>query len=109
MQVHDGLAGGGARVHDAAEAGLGDAAPLGHRADGGLHRGKRLGRHVVDEVVVMGLGDHEDVDGRLRVEVAEGDDVLVLVEELGGDLPVGDLAEDAVGHGYLLLGSYSLR
>lgn len=39
-----------------------------------------LGRHVVGDVAVVLLGDHERVDRRLGVEVVEGDDLVVLID-----------------------------
>ena len=50
------------------------------------------------------LGDHEHVDGRLRVDVAEREAPLVLVHDVGGDLLAQDLREDVlvvVAHGAL--------
>ena len=46
----------------------------------------------------MRLGDHEEVHRGDRVDVVEGEDVLVLVDLLRGDLAAHDLAEDAVRH-----------
>src|SRR5512147_1534713 len=43
--------------------------------------------------------DDQEVRRRLRVDVHEGDGVVVLVDDLGRDLAGGDLAEEAVGHG----------
>jgi hypothetical protein len=42
-------------------------------------------------------GDDEHVDGGLRVNVAKGDDVLVLVNDVGRDLPLNDPCEQS-GH-----------
>ena len=46
----------------------------------------------------MPLGDDQDVGRRLGVDVVEGEDLVVLVGDLGGDLARHDLAEEA-GHG----------
>jgi hypothetical protein len=43
-------------------------------------------------------GDHQDVGRALRVDVVEGQELLVLVGHLGGHPPRHDLAEEA-GHG----------
>ena len=43
-------------------------------------------------------GDDEQMKRRLRVDVLEGDHVLVVVDEMAGDLPSDDLAEQAVAH-----------
>ena len=58
--------------------------------------GERLGGNVVGDVLVVLLGNHEHVSGRERVDVREGDHKIVLVQELGGNLAVSDLAEEAV-------------
>lgn len=42
------------------------------------------------------LGDDQDVRGRLRMDVAEGDCLSVLVNDIRGDLPRDDLLEE--GH-----------
>src|SRR5690606_13498558 len=41
--------------------------------------------------------DHQDVRGRLRVDVAEGYGPLALADDLGGHLARHDLAEQAIG------------
>ena len=43
--------------------------------------------------------DDQHVDRRLRLDVEERDRVLVLVDQIGGDLTPQDLAEDGVAHG----------
>ncbi|GMF15725.1 unnamed protein product [Phytophthora lilii] len=57
-----------------------------------------LGVRELREAVAL-LGDEQDVHGRLRVHVVEGQALLVLVRDLGGDLPVDDLVEDGLAHG----------
>lgn len=49
----------------------------------------------------MFLGDDEDVGGGLRVDVFEGEDVVVLVDFFGGNFPCDDAAEEAVGIGHI--------
>ena len=39
-------------------------------------------------------GDHEDVHGSRGVDVAYGDDVLILIDEGTGDFAIDDPAED---------------
>lgn len=46
------------------------------------------------------LGHDEHVHGRLGIDVAEGEHVLVFVHLLRGDLPGADLAEQAVRIGH---------
>jgi hypothetical protein len=43
------------------------------------------------------LGDDEDVDGGLGVEVAEGEGEVVFVDDIGGDFFANDFAENCVG------------
>ena len=47
------------------------------------HGGERLGRHAVDDVLVVCLGDHERMDGGLGVQIVERDDEVVLVHNGG--------------------------
>lgn len=44
-------------------------------------------------------GNDQEVSWRLRVDVAEGDDIRILVDDRGRYLTLGDPAEQAVGHG----------
>ena len=79
VEVHDGLAGIDALVGDDAETVL-QALGLSDLLDGVGHGAHGLGRHVVGDVAVVLLGDHERVDRRLGVEVVEGDDLVVLID-----------------------------
>lgn len=56
------------------------ALDLGDLLDGVSHGAHGLGGHVVGDVAVVLLGDHECVDRRLGVEVVEGDDLVVLID-----------------------------
>jgi hypothetical protein len=47
---------------------------------------------------VVSFGNDQGVYGCLRVDVIEGEDALVIVDDLAGDLSVDDLAEDTVTH-----------
>lgn len=62
------------------------------------HGAHGLSRHVVGDVAVVLLGDHERVDGRLGIEVIERDDLIVLIDDSRGDLVVGNFAENAITH-----------
>jgi len=86
-------------VDDNPEAVRGDSLSLGHL----------LGdeEEVAEECLVLlwvGLGelgngfpgDDQDVNWRLRVDVVEGDTVVILVNDLGGDLLPEDLAKNGV-------------
>lgn len=50
----------------------------------------------------MFLGDHERVDRRLGIEVVEGDDLVVLIDNGRGNLVAGNFAENAIAHGWFL-------
>jgi len=66
------------------------------------------GKQVAEERSVTGIavgergdvfsGNDEEMSGRLRIDVEEGDAAVVLVNELGGDGSGDDLAEEAL-HG----------
>src|ERR1700738_3952236 len=106
VKVEDGLSGAGADVEDG-------TVSLLDVALGGDVGGSEVA--AADEFGVGGLGlfqtgkmffgDDENVRGGLRVDVFEGEDVLVLVDLLGGDFAAEDTAEEAVGgsvsHGLL--------
>src|SRR6266516_2700097 len=59
-----------------------------------------LHRHDGGDVA---LGDDEDVDGRLRVDVLEGEDGVVLVLDLRRALAGHDPAKRAVRHGLAII------
>lgn len=101
MEVHDGLAGVDALVGDDAET-VRQALGLSDLLDGVSHGTHGLGRHVIGDIAVVLLGDHERVDRRLGIEVVEGDDLIVLIDNGRGDLVVGNFAEDAITHGWFL-------
>ena len=101
MEMHDGLTGVDALVGDDAETVL-QALGLGNLVDGVGHGAHGLGRHIIGDIAVVLLGNHESVDRRLGVEVVEGDDLIVLVNDGRGDLVVGNFAEDAITHGWFL-------
>ena len=46
----------------------------------------------------MPAGNNQDVDRRLRVDVLEGHRFFVLVDDLGGMLPLGDLTKETGLH-----------
>jgi len=56
---------------------------------GVLRRGMGVGGEVL-------LGDEQDMDRRLRIDVREGEDVVILIEALGGDGTGCDFAEEAI-------------
>ena len=101
MEVEDGLSGAGADVEDGAVALL-DVALAGDVGGGEVA--------AADEFSVGGIGffqsgkmlfgDDENVRGGLRVNVFEGEDVVILVNFLGGNFAVDDAAEEAIGLGH---------
>ena len=99
MQVTDALTAVLADIGDDAVAvfqfcGLGDlrnGREHGGNAGGGVRR-DLVGRGNV------GLGNDENVDGRLRRDVVKSIDVFVLIDFLGGDDPCNDLAKQAIVH-----------
>ena len=55
----------------------------------GIH-GVRHRRHVVD-------GNDQQVGGRRRIDVAEGQGMVRAIDDIGGNVPRNDLTEEAVG------------
>jgi hypothetical protein len=47
----------------------------------------------------VALGDEQPVSGGLRVDVGEGERVVVFMDGFDWDLVIGDLAEETVWHG----------
>jgi len=96
VQMVDRLAAVGAGVDDQAVA-VGKVLCAGDFAGGVEELAEALG------VVLRGVrvrsdvvfGDDEDVDRRLRIDVGEGEGVLVLVDAGGGDFAGDDFAEEA--------------
>ena len=88
MDVKYGLAAVASAVHNGAVAVCGEAFGASDVARGEIEPADQLGMGVV-EVVDGGdvlARDHQAVKRGLRVEVAEGDYVVVLVQQVGGDL-----------------------
>jgi hypothetical protein len=56
----------------------------------------RIGVGEGGGVRVVDLGDHQDVDGCLRVDVPEGDGRVGLTDDGRRDLPADNLAEQTV-------------
>src|SRR5690606_18737580 len=98
MEMVDGLSALVPRVHDDPVASVGDALlarDLGG-ADEELTEQERLLRAGVRERANVLDGDHQDVQGRLRIDVAERDDALVPVDDVPRDPALDDSAEQAV-------------
>lgn len=60
------------------------------------------GPQVVDRCD-MPLGNHECVDGSLRIDIVEGERMLVFMHDLGWNLFVDNLTEETIAHNNLLL------
>jgi hypothetical protein len=104
VEVEDGLSGSRADVEDGAVSVLDFALP------GDFGGGKVA---AADDFCVfcsgflqsgeMFLGDDENVCGGLRIDIFEGENVIVFVNFLGRNLAADDAAEKAIGirHGWL--------
>jgi len=100
VQVEHGLPGVGIAVEDRAVAAGGEAALGGDR--------RAAPHHLADELIVVGLEivqgrhvrarHHQHMHRRLRTDVVERDETLVLVHLRRGNLAGDDAAEETVGH-----------
>lgn len=61
--------------------------------DGMIFRGNR------GVAGVMFFGDEKDMNGGLWGDIAESQDVIVLVDDIGGDFSIDDALENRLGHG----------
>lgn len=96
VEVGNGFAAVGPVVDDDAEAVTVEAFLLGDGAE--------AGHHVAEEFLVFGGGfgdagdglfwDKEEVGGGLGTDVAETEAEVVLVDDVGGDLAIGDFLEE---------------
>jgi hypothetical protein len=98
VEVEDRLSGAGADVEDGAVALL-DVALASDLGGGEVAAADDFGIGGLGffESGKMFFGDDEDVSGGLRVDVFEGEDLVVFVNLLGGDFAGDDAAEEAVG------------
>ena len=107
----DRLAGLFTGVEDDAEAVLVETHDLGDFLDGEEHLAgdigivRRQGRDALD----MLLRDDQDVDRGDRVDVLEGEEIIVFPNFGARDFPGNDLAENAVFHDKFLLFVYVAR
>jgi hypothetical protein len=62
------------------------------------HGSESLGGNAIANVGIVLLGDNENMRRGLRVEVAESNNLVILEYNVGGNLMVGNLAEDAIRH-----------
>jgi len=98
VEVEDGLSGAGADVEHGAVSVL-DIALAGDLGGGEVTSADNFGVGGLGffESGEMFFGNDEDVSGSLRVDVFEGEDVVVFVDFFRGDFAAEDAAEEAVG------------
>jgi len=98
VQVEDGLPSAGTDVEDGAVSLL-DVALAGDVGGGEMAAADNFGVGGLGlfQSGKMLLGDDENVRGGLRVDVFEGENVVVLVNFSGGNFAAEDAAEEAVG------------
>jgi hypothetical protein len=100
VDVLDGLAGVGPRVEHHTVTGVGHAFGPRDLVRQRYHVVKQavIGLGEGGHVLVVLLGNDQDMQRRLRVDVAERQGTVTLEHARGGHLTVGDSAEQAVGH-----------
>ena len=100
MKVGDGFSTIGAIIDDEAIAGFFELALAGNALGGDeemSEEGMLLGGNGA-VAGVMFFRDEKDVDGGLGGEITEGEDVIILVKNIGRNLAVDDALEDGFGH-----------
>ena len=100
MKVGDGFSTIGAIIDDEAIAGFFELALAGNALGGDeemSEEGMILGGNGA-VAGVMFFRDQKDVDGGLGGEITEGEDVIILVKNIGRNLAVDDAFEDGFGH-----------
>ncbi len=100
VKVRDGFPAIGAVIDDEAIAGFFEMALAGDPLGGGEKVGKDgviLGGNGA-VAGVMFFGNEKDMDGGLGGEIAEGENVIVLVHDIGGHLAIDDALENGFGH-----------
>ena len=100
MKVGDGFSTIGAIIDDEAIAGFFELALAGNALGGDeemSEEGMILGGNGA-VAGVMFFRDEKDVDGGLGGEITEGEDVIILVKNIGRNLAVDDALEDGFGH-----------
>ena len=100
MKVGDGFSTIGAIIDDEAIAGFFELALAGNALGGDeemSEEGMILGRNGA-VAGVMFFRDEKNVNGGLGGEITEGEDVIILVKNIGRNLAVDDAFEDGFGH-----------
>ena len=100
MDVENGLAGGVVGVEHGPIAFVGVSLFLGNGRRRSLHRSNQ--RIVVSGEIVQGRDvaarNDQGVQWRLRVDIPDRHQFVILMDEASGDLPCDDLAEEAIVH-----------
>lgn len=98
VKVEHRLSGAGADVEDGAVSVL-DFALAGDLSGGEMAAPDefRISQFSFFQSRKMFLGDDEDVRGRLRIDVFEGEDMVVFVNFFRRDVSTNDAAEEAIG------------
>ena len=101
MEMWNGLAAVGAVVDDQAIPGLVELELAGDLLGGGKQMAEDRVMFRGDSRVagVVMFGNEQDMDGGLGGDIAEGENVIILVDDFGFDLAVDDPFEDRFGHG----------
>ena len=100
MKVGDGFSTIGAIIDDEAIAGFFELALAGNALGGDeemSEEGMILGRNGA-VAGVMFFRDEKNVNGGLGGKITEGEDVIILVKNIGRNLAVDDAFEDGFGH-----------
>lgn len=101
MEMGDGFSAVGAVVDDEAIPGLVKLELAGDFLGGGKEMAKNgmMFRGDGGMAGMVLLGDEEDMNGGLRGDIAEGEDVIILKDDVGLGFAVDDPLEDRFGHG----------
>ena len=100
MDVKDRLTGAAIGVEHGSIAFLGVSLFLCDRGRRSLHRSHQrivMSGEIVQRRDVAARND-QNVKRRLRIDIPDGDELVILMDEAAGDLPSDDLAEEAIAH-----------
>jgi hypothetical protein len=103
VQVRDGFSGVAAAIDDGAEAACVDSALACDCGGGDKQVAEQCGivRFCVAEACDDALGDDEDVDGGLRIDVFNGKALIVFEDDFRRDFSVGDFLKQRFHGGKL--------
>lgn len=100
MQMRDGFAGIGTVIDDEAKAALADVKLFGERSgfEEQMAKDLMIFRLRLGDPRNRFLGNDEHMNRCLRLDVLEGDDFVVFVENFGGDFAVDDFFKKGFAH-----------